>query len=151
MKKLYLSILIAIFIIEPLKIQAENIVVTCGVGAFSEYTPFTSIPTYDYGPDGLVRFHISLTPDGWLSNNYTSRYYRFSHYASNCESISSDQIPGSIPAGVSHLLVKVIETSPGWYSFEFYNEDTGDLLATKDSFPPPFSEPVVQVSTFYTF
>ena len=65
MKKLYLSILIAVFITSPLKIQAENIAVTCGEGAFSEYTPFTSIPTYDYGPDGLVRFHITLNPDGW--------------------------------------------------------------------------------------
>ncbi len=151
MKKIFLSILIAIFITSPLQIIAENITVTCGDGAFSEYTPFSSIPTYDYGPDGLVRFHLSLTPDGWLSNNFTSRYYRFSHYASDCESISSNQIPGSIPSGVSHLLIKVIETSPGWYSFEFYNEDTGDLFAGKDSFPPPFSEPVVQVSTFYTF
>ncbi|MFA5990987.1 MAG: hypothetical protein WC794_01930 [Candidatus Doudnabacteria bacterium] len=66
MKKLYLSILIAVFIVSPLKIQAENIVVTCGSGYFSDSSPFTSIPTFDYGPDGLVRFHLSLTPDGWL-------------------------------------------------------------------------------------
>ena len=148
MKKLYLSILIAIFIISPLQTTAENITVTCGVGAFSEYTPFNSIPTFDYGPDGLVRFHITLNPDGWFPDYKAGRYYRITQYSANCENIRTDYKDGGIPVGVSNFLVKAIETSPGWYSFEAYNEDTGELLAGQNSFPAPFSEPIVQFSTF---
>jgi len=150
MKKFYLSILISIFIISPFKTVEGEVVVTCGNGAFSEYTPFTSIPTYDYGPDGLVRFHISLNPDGWLPMPYFySTYFRLTHYSANCENIRWDQKEGGIAVGISHLLVKAIETSPGWYSFETYNEDTGEQLAGPDSFPPPFSEPIVEFSTYW--
>ena len=150
MKKFYLSILISIFIISPFKTVEGDVVVTCGNGAFSEYTPFTSIPTYDYGPDGLVRFHISLNPDGWLSMPYFyTTFFRLVHYSSNCENIRWDQREGGIPVGVSHLLLKAIETSPGWYSFEAYNEDTGEQLAGPNSFPPSFSEPIVQFSTYW--
>ena len=34
------------------------------------------------------------------------------------------------------------------YSFEAYNEDTGEILANQNSFPAPFSDPIVQFSTF---
>ncbi|MCW1949170.1 MAG: hypothetical protein KIH89_001845 [Candidatus Shapirobacteria bacterium] len=145
----YILLCVLVFLPTPFKAKSENASTTCGNGAFSEYTPFNSVPTYDYGPDGLVRFHISLTPDGWLPMPYYySTYFRLGHYSADCEKLRSDQVGGSIPVGVSYVLIKAIETSPGWYSFESYNEDTGEMLAASNSFPPPFSEPIVEFSAY---
>ncbi|MEK7161227.1 MAG: hypothetical protein AAB729_00870 [Patescibacteria group bacterium] len=150
LKIYYILLFILVFSFIPFLTKSENLTVICGSGAFSEYTPFTSIPTYDYGPDGLVRFHISLNPDGWVPMPYFySTYFRLAHYSVDCQKIRSDQVEGSIPVGVSHVLIKVIEVSPGWYSFESYNEDTGEMLGDSHAFPGPFSEPIVEFSTYW--
>ncbi len=150
MKKIFYISIIIYFIYFPVKVLGSNITVICAPGSLGDYSPFTSVPMYDYGQDGYVRFHFTLDGSGWnFSNNY------FYHYSSDCQfthmSSYTFDSQGSVPIGVTHLLLKVAPVAPGspWFSLQAFNEDTGTEVGI-GPLPAQFSDPILSVGIIKT-
>ncbi len=93
--------------------------------------------TYDYGPDGLVKFHftlngdfIAVSPFSFYSldnmfsdgcpNNFGSYFYYYPpvYYPSEYTNLIN----------ISHLLIKAVERPDGYYDLKAFNEDTAEEL-----------------------
>ncbi len=123
--------------------NATSAIVVCDPGYNAGNSPIQGIPTYDYGTDGMVRFHFTLDGNGWApSNNFVAVY------GENCEYLYTKGYTyassGSIPQGVIHLMVKAQEVTPGggWYVFTAYDEDTNEPVGL-GGMPTQVNEPFV--------
>src|SRR3989338_1547438 len=72
------------------------------------------VPTYDYGPDGLVRFHLTLNPGYW--------YYPFQDFIMMDENCVQ-QIRTTTP-----VTWKAYKPPANDYNFAAYNDLTGEEL-----------------------
>jgi pimeloyl-ACP methyl ester carboxylesterase len=77
--------------------------------------------SYDYGPDGLVRFHFTLTRD-WSGFGASTIYAN-----ADCSNLGGSTAGNGSIVGISHLMVKAVlnDGSVDDYHFQAFNEDTG--------------------------
>jgi len=152
MKKV-LGVLLTVIFLFPSQSYASvisNSLVCNQYGSYGGYSPFSAAPTYDYGSDGLVRFHFTLDPNygGWVHDNVT-----FWKYDNNCNFLGigtyTYDSAGTVPGNVSHILLKAEEIYPGVFAFYAFDEDT-NLPINLGAFPPPFTSPVIGVSILQT-
>lgn len=138
MKKIFIKIILSIFLFQFFSPQPAlaTVAAPCyeDIMGFDEAAQFDGVPTYDYGPDGLLRFHFKVLPGGLPFSNL---FYFF--YDPQCNSQGgytySHPHNNAIPHDVARLEARIIEPEPGSFRFEFYNKDTGQLL---DIGPIPF-------------
>ncbi len=106
--------------------------------AIDNHSPVTSI-TYDYGLNGLVRFHYTI-PYDWRNLDTAVLLA-----TENCDILGGSYISNSTSfIGVRKLLIQVVDHAPGWYEFRTYDEDTG--LPYPVGGLTPFWRPVVGIS-----
>lgn len=138
MKKIFIKITLSIFLFQFFSPQPAlaAVVEPCyeNILGFDEAAQFDGVPTYTYGPDGLLSFHFKVLPGGLPFSNL---FYFF--YDPQCNSQGgytySHPHNNSIPHDVTRLEARITEPEPGSFRFEFFNEDTGQSL---DIGPVPF-------------
>lgn len=140
MKKIFIRITLSIFLFQffiPLTVfGAATAPCYLDNPGFDQAAEFDGVPTYDYGPNGLLRFHFVVEPGGLLFSNL----FLFM-YDSECNFFGGYNYTrphnNSIPDGIRHLEARVMEPSPGSFHFDFFNEDTGEPV---DVGPAPFHQ-----------
>ncbi len=128
MKKILIKITLLIFLFQFFSPQVSFAALAAPcyeeIVGFDEAAQFDGVPTYDYGPDGLLRFHFKVLPGGLPFSNLF--YFMFDL---QCNYFGGWGYPtasnNSIPDGVSRLEARLVEPAPGSFHFEYIDEDTG--------------------------
>ncbi len=112
------------FILSPNVVKANS---SCGDGSIVGSPPATQIPWTDYGKDGLLQFHFKLEITSWYPQEFkVSGFDPSCTYTGGATQFSGGYL---LLPKVKNILLKVIEASPSSYTFQTYNEDSGELLS----------------------
>lgn len=148
-KRLSVIIFISSFLILPTYIKAADFV-SCNSGIISGDAPLTSIPTYDYGSNGLVRFHFKMSGD-WtvVANNFggTEPFVDTNFFDQNCQKQNTVSFNSSFDfPNVPNFMLKAEPLGNGLYHFVPYNEDTGKIVTFSAPLANVYASDIVQLS-----
>jgi pimeloyl-ACP methyl ester carboxylesterase len=136
----------------PKPTLAESGIRVCAPGSVLRDPPVTSIPTYDYGADGLLQFHFNTNATGWPFTGGTANI-DYNHYNADCVFQGATRYTftyaAKLPLG-RHVVAKVVAVGPGQYNFKAIDGDTGAEIPGGFGFlPPHFGPDAVMGIKFY--